>query len=151
MCHLQRVFSRPLGYQYPTFSPCCHLPWSISILFHRKMHSGWFNRIEILLGRWQHGEKVGYCHPSELEKTLCKWDIYVPLVTKGLIYLIYPPTCIPSLKTSLPCIFSSQYCDMSVIFPMQVTCHISSLSFEITGIKFQIVLNTWIQHLLIRF
>jgi hypothetical protein len=34
--------------------------------------------------RWQHGEKVEYCHPSGLEKTLCKWDIYVPLVTKGL-------------------------------------------------------------------
>ena len=31
--HLQRVFSSPLGWQYPTFSPCCHLhvPWSISI------------------------------------------------------------------------------------------------------------------------
>jgi len=28
--------------------------------------------------------KVGYCYPSGLEKTLHKWDIYVPLVTKGL-------------------------------------------------------------------
>jgi hypothetical protein len=46
------------------------------------MHSDWFNGIEILQGRWQHGEKVGYCYPSGLEKTL--WDIYVPLVTKGL-------------------------------------------------------------------
>jgi len=27
---------------------------------------------------------VGHCYPSGLEKTLCKWDIYVPLVTKGL-------------------------------------------------------------------
>jgi hypothetical protein len=45
-----------------------------------------FNGIEILQGRRQHGEKVGYCYPSGLEKTLCKWDIYVyvPLVTKGL-------------------------------------------------------------------
>jgi len=48
------------------------------------MHSDWFNRIEILQGRWQHGEKVGYYYPSGLEKTLCKWDIYVPVVTKGL-------------------------------------------------------------------
>jgi hypothetical protein len=48
------------------------------------MHSDWFNGIEILQGRWQHGEKVGYGYPSGLEKTLCKWDIYVPLVTKGL-------------------------------------------------------------------
>jgi hypothetical protein len=38
----------------------------------------------IVQGRWQHGEKVGYCYPSGLEKTLCKWDTYVPLVTKGL-------------------------------------------------------------------
>jgi len=48
------------------------------------MHSYWFNGIEILQGRWQHGEKVGYCYPSGLEKTLCKCDIYVPLVTKGI-------------------------------------------------------------------
>jgi hypothetical protein len=48
------------------------------------MHSDWFNGIDILQGRWQHGEKVGYCYPSGLEKTLCKWKIYVPLVTKGL-------------------------------------------------------------------
>jgi hypothetical protein len=27
---------------------------------------------------------VGYCYLSGFEKTLCKWDIYVPLVTKGL-------------------------------------------------------------------
>jgi hypothetical protein len=49
------------------------------------MHSDWFNGIKILQGRWQHGEKVGYCYPSGLENTLCKWDVYVPLVTKGLI------------------------------------------------------------------
>jgi hypothetical protein len=49
-----------------------------------KMHSDWFNGIEILQGRWLHGEKVGYCYPRGLEKTLCKWDINVPLVTEGL-------------------------------------------------------------------
>jgi hypothetical protein len=48
------------------------------------MHSEWFNGIEILQSRWQQGEKVGYCYPSGPEKTLCKWDIHVPLVTKGL-------------------------------------------------------------------
>jgi hypothetical protein len=48
------------------------------------MHSDWFNGIEILQGRLQHGEKVGYSYPSGLEKTLCKWGIYVPLLTKGL-------------------------------------------------------------------
>jgi hypothetical protein len=42
------------------------------------MHSDWFNGIEILQGRCQHGEKVGYCYPSGLEKTLCKWDILCP-------------------------------------------------------------------------
>jgi hypothetical protein len=31
--------------------------------------------MEILQGRWQHGEKLGYRYPSGLEKTLCKWDI----------------------------------------------------------------------------
>jgi hypothetical protein len=51
------------------------------------MQPDWFNKIEILKGRLQHGEKVGYCNPSGLEKTLCKWDIYVPLVMKGLIHI----------------------------------------------------------------
>jgi hypothetical protein len=50
------------------------------------MHSDWFSGLEILQGRWQHGEKVGYCYPSETEKTLYEWDIHVSLVTKGLIY-----------------------------------------------------------------
>jgi hypothetical protein len=49
------------------------------------MHSDWFNGIEILQGRWQRGEKVGNCYPSGIEKTLCKWDIYVLLVTNGLV------------------------------------------------------------------
>jgi hypothetical protein len=52
--------------------------------FAEKMHSDWFNGIEILQGRWRHGEKVGYCYHRGLENTLCKWDIYVPLVTKSL-------------------------------------------------------------------
>jgi hypothetical protein len=50
------------------------------------MHFDWFNGIDILQVRWQHGENVGYSyHSGLLEKTLCKWDIYVPLVTKWLI------------------------------------------------------------------
>jgi len=28
-------------------------------LFRGKMHSDWFSGIEILQGRWQHGEKIG--------------------------------------------------------------------------------------------
>jgi hypothetical protein len=48
------------------------------------MHSDWSNRIEIFHGRWQHGEKVGYCYTSGLEKTLFKRDMHVLLVTKGL-------------------------------------------------------------------
>jgi len=31
-------------------------------------------------------KKVGYCYPSGLEKTLYKWDIYVPQVMKGLTF-----------------------------------------------------------------
>jgi hypothetical protein len=51
------------------------------------MLSDGFNGIEILQGRWQHGEKVAYCYPSGLEKILFKWDTHVPLVTKGLIFI----------------------------------------------------------------
>jgi hypothetical protein len=49
------------------------------------MHFDWFNGIEILHGRWQHGEKMEYCYSGGLENNLCKWDIYVPQFTKGLI------------------------------------------------------------------
>jgi len=48
------------------------------------MHSDWFHGVEIVQDRWQHGEEVGYWYPSRFERTICKWDIYVPLVTKGL-------------------------------------------------------------------
>jgi hypothetical protein len=47
-------------------------------LFRGKMHSDWFNGIELLQGRWQHGEKAGYCYLSGLEKTLCKWGNICP-------------------------------------------------------------------------
>jgi hypothetical protein len=53
-------------------------------LFCGKMHSDWFSGIEILQGRWQRGEKVGYCYPCGIGRTLCKWEIYVPRVTKRL-------------------------------------------------------------------
>jgi hypothetical protein len=65
---------------------------------HGEMHSDWFNGIEILQGRWQCGEKVGYCYPSGLEKTLCKWDIHVLLVTKGLNVCFDFPHNISCLK-----------------------------------------------------
>jgi hypothetical protein len=45
-------------------------------LFRGKMHSDLFDGIEILQGRWQHGEKVGYSYPSGLEKTLCESTMY---------------------------------------------------------------------------
>jgi hypothetical protein len=45
------------------------------------------SEIETLQGRWQLEVKVGYCYPNGLEKTLCKRDIYVPLVTKGLMFI----------------------------------------------------------------
>jgi len=35
-------------------------------LFRGKMHSDWINGVEILQGRWQHGEKVGYCYPISI-------------------------------------------------------------------------------------
>jgi hypothetical protein len=64
----------------------CNIAHSIicTRLFRGKMHSDWFNGTEMLQGRWQHGENVGHCYPSGLKKTLCKWDMYVPLVTKVL-------------------------------------------------------------------
>ena len=61
---------------------------------HGKIYSDWFNGIVILQGRWQHGEKVGYCYPSGLEKTLYKWDIRVSLITKRLTVSEFVPwTC----------------------------------------------------------
>jgi hypothetical protein len=80
------ILGTVLSVEYATHNILKPVPSIIfTQLFRGKMHSDWFNRIEILQGRWQHGEKVGYCYPSGLEKTLCKWDTYVPLVTKGLM------------------------------------------------------------------
>jgi hypothetical protein len=74
---------KPVRVRFPVKQQCtndtvCNVAMQhCTLLFRWKMHSDWFNRIEILQGRWQHGEKVGCCYPSGLEKTLCKWDIYV--------------------------------------------------------------------------
>jgi hypothetical protein len=40
--------------------------------------------VEIVQSRWQHGEEVGKRYPNRLENAIFKWDIYVPLVMKGL-------------------------------------------------------------------
>jgi hypothetical protein len=74
----QNAFSRETSVYKWYCVQCCYADIS------REMHSDWFYGIEMLQGRWQHGEKVGYCYPRGLEKTLCNWNIYVPLVTKGL-------------------------------------------------------------------
>jgi hypothetical protein len=58
-----------------------------------------FNGIQILKGRWQHGETIQYCYPSGLIKTLCKWDIYVPLVTKELTANLKAQLLIPPNET----------------------------------------------------
>jgi hypothetical protein len=61
--HLQRVFSNPLGWQYPTFSPCCHLPWSVSIPL---------NQSECIFPR-----------NSRVQMILAALHTVSPLVTKG--------------------------------------------------------------------
>jgi len=53
------------------------------------MHSDWFHGVEIVQGRWQHGEEVGIWYPNRLERAICKWDLYVPLVTKRLTHLLH--------------------------------------------------------------
>jgi hypothetical protein len=58
------------------------------------------------------GENVGYCYPSGLEKTLCKWDICdVPLVTKGLTVSCKPKPCLRLFyfKAVLPIYTNSQF------------------------------------------
>jgi hypothetical protein len=77
--------------------------------------------------RWQHGEKVGYCYPSGLEKTFCKWDIYVPLVTKEVtVHMEYTKsltlsTLVEEHKRSV--------CENT--FGLQVAHHCFTLRFEV--------------------
>jgi hypothetical protein len=73
----------------PTDSHPCSIAHSnvCTRLFGAKMRSDWCHRVEIVQGRWLHGEEVSYWYPCRLEKTFCKWDIYVPLVMKGLMEL----------------------------------------------------------------
>jgi hypothetical protein len=40
--------------------------------------------VEILQGRWLHGEEVRDWYPNGLENAIFKGDIYVPLFMKGL-------------------------------------------------------------------
>ena len=81
-----QVWGGSSGHHDTVCNAACNIAHSTicTLLFRGKTHSDWFNGVETLQGRRQHGEKVGYCYPSGLEKILCKWDIYVPLVTKGL-------------------------------------------------------------------
>jgi len=82
------IFSWPEGHTCPTYKESFQVRWDNSIplflnaaiylevsLFRRTSQNA-FSR-ETAVYKW-------YCYPSALEKTLCKWDIYVPLVTKGL-------------------------------------------------------------------
>jgi hypothetical protein len=39
------------------------------------MQSDCFHGVEIVQGRWQHGEEMVYWYPSGLAKAFCKWDI----------------------------------------------------------------------------
>jgi hypothetical protein len=95
MSHLQRVFSSPitvsdffsmlpstLKYLYSVEPVRMHLPLKQPCTNDTVCNAA-FNGIEILQGRWQHGEKVGYCYPSGLEKTLCKWGIISRWSRKG--------------------------------------------------------------------
>jgi hypothetical protein len=82
-----RYSIEPVGMHFPAKQPYCTN--DTVRLFRGKVHSDWFNGIETPQGRWQHAEKVGYCYSSGLEKTLCKWDLYVPLVMKGCIAALH--------------------------------------------------------------
>ena len=84
----QDAFSREIAMlqmiQCAVLHAALHTVSFVTWLFRGKMHPDCFNGIVILQGRRRRGEEVGYCYPSGLEKTLCKWDTYVPLVMKGL-------------------------------------------------------------------
>jgi hypothetical protein len=81
--HLYSV--EPVRMHFPTKQQCTNN----TVCNATMLHCTQFNGIEILHGRWQHGEKVGYCYPSRIEKTLCKWDTYALLVTIGLTHPLY--------------------------------------------------------------
>jgi hypothetical protein len=109
-------------------------------LFRGKMHSDCFNGIEILQGIWQHGGKVGYCYPSGLKKTLCKWDIYVPLVMKELIlsllYMFSFPTHVPYFRylvTNIQCVSYFKVwasCVVRSIVPARINLRILTLKYK---------------------
>ena len=103
----RRQHGEKVGYCYPRGLEKTLCEWDICPVGHERvggMEKKWDTVIPADLKRlfvsgtymsrwsrkgWQHGEKVGYCYPSGLEKTLCEWDIYVPLVTKGLNQLSF--------------------------------------------------------------
>jgi hypothetical protein len=70
-------------------------------LFRGKMHSDWFNGIDILQSRWQHGGKAGYCYLRGLEKTLCEWDIYIYPAGHESVNLIVKHQCVVMMYLKL--------------------------------------------------
>jgi hypothetical protein len=69
---IKYISSRVINYQHVSIAfviitggavcnAACNIAHSITCtrLFRGKMHSGWFNGIDMLQGRWQHGDKSG--------------------------------------------------------------------------------------------
>jgi hypothetical protein len=65
--------------------------------------------------------KLGYCYPSRLEKTLCKWEVYVPLVTKGLNMCLFLDTFMGQIH--LRCYSCLIFCCFCIT---SVTLHVSN-------------------------
>jgi hypothetical protein len=94
-CCVDLTISWPAGHIIPTYKESFQVHWgkSIPLFLHAAIY------LEVSLFRWTSQNAfsreravykwycvqccvVGYSYPSGLEKTLCKWKIYVPLVTK---------------------------------------------------------------------
>jgi hypothetical protein len=70
---------------------------------------------------------VGYCYPSGFEKTLCKWDIYVPLVTKKLIEAI-------AFRGSVKTFFFFHLCS---VLRQHLKCHFVVSAKDRLSVRFQ--------------
>jgi hypothetical protein len=106
------------------------------------MHSDWFNGIDILQGRWQHEEKVGYCYPSGLEKTLCKWEVYIRPAGHERVKHLKTVNCDYLLVTMRTCEMAPLCLELIILLYYFLSCKINGHCVHFSSFTKVNILNT---------
>jgi hypothetical protein len=90
MSHLQMVFSSLQEYQYPTSSPCCHLPWNISTLWNQSEYI--FprnNRVHTLLCAMLRGRRTVFVYFSRFWVYFIEISVVGAFIFSALLFVMH--------------------------------------------------------------